>query len=46
MVMFGVLPPDEEIAPEPVTAVTVPPPVASVCHAAPSYTLSASATVS
>jgi hypothetical protein len=36
MVMFGVLPPDEAIAPEPVTEVTVPAPVERDTQAAPS----------
>ena len=36
MLMVGVFPPVEEIAPVPETDVTVPPPVASVCQAAPS----------
>jgi hypothetical protein len=39
MVMFGVVPPDEEIAPEPVTEVTVPALVESVTHATPLYNL-------
>jgi len=46
MLMAGVVPPVEEIAPVPVTAVTVPAPVESVTHAVPLYSLIKLETVS